>query len=139
MGRRPGWAVEVVGGFIGRSQPGAEEVRIGDGGAKANAAETGAIGLELGHGEGDQVAALGARHGVDFVDHHGLQLAEHQVRLGVAQQQHQAFGCGDEQVGRLLPLALAAVLRGVAGAAFDRYGQVERLDQGQDIAFNIDI
>jgi hypothetical protein len=59
--------------------------------------------------------ALGARHGMDLVDDHGLDPRQHGAGLG-GHQQEQRLGCGDEDVGRVSDQATSLVGRGVARA-----------------------
>ncbi len=65
--------------------------------------------------EGQQLPALGVGDGVQLVDDHGLEAGEIVRRLAVGQQQRQALRRGQQDVRRMLALALAAVLRRVAG------------------------
>ncbi len=130
-------AVEMRYRVTCRTQPVAEDLRLCHRRRQADAAEARREALQLRQGQGDQVAALRRRHLVDLVDDHGLQRRKHLPCLGIGQQEEQAFRRGQQDVRRLLPLALAAVLRGVAGAAFDAYRQVERVDHRRDIAFDI--
>ncbi len=60
-------------------------------------------------------AALGVRDGVDLVDDHRLDAAEHLARAG-GEHQVQRLGCGDEDVGRVARHGGALALGRVAGA-----------------------
>jgi len=68
--------------------------------------------------ERQQIAALGIVDGVQFVEHHGLQMLEHPRRIAMRQQQRQLFGGGEQNIRRGISLALAAAGRRVAGARF---------------------
>ena len=75
---------------------------------------------------------------MDFVDDDRLQIREHQRRIGIAEQQRERFGRGQQYVRRLDPLARLAVRWRVAGAGFDADRQRHLLDRGQEIAADID-
>ncbi len=123
--------------LAGLAKPQTEQIGLRHGGRQADAAKTRPVSLDLCQGQGDQIAALGGCHLMDFVDHHGLDGAEHIARLRIGQEQHQRFRRGQQDMWRLGALALAAIGRGIAGAALDAHRQGQRLDDRHDIAFNI--
>src|SRR3546814_7725772 len=82
----------------------------------------------------DLVAALAAGEGVQLVDHHALQAAEHLRRVVVAQQQGEGFRRGHQDARRRPPLALALRLRRVAGARLAGDGQAHLLDRLGEVA-----
>ena len=111
---------------------------IGDGGGQADAAHFGGEVLEAGEGQRKQVAALFPREGVDFVDDDGLEAREDLVADGVAQQQAEAFGGGQEDVRRARALAGLAVGGGIATARLDADVEVHFLDRGEQVALDVD-
>ena len=68
---------------------------------------------------GEQVAALLVGEGVDLVDDDGPEVGEQQRAVGVAEQQAQRFGRGQQDMRRPHALARLAVRRRVAGAGLD--------------------
>ena len=94
--------------------------------------------LEPGKGEAEQVAALLAGEGVDFVDHDGLEILEQQGAVGVGEQQAEAFGRGQQDVRRADSLAGLAIGRRIAASGLDADRQSHLLDRGHEIALDVD-
>ena len=60
-------------------------------------------------------AALGSRHGMDFVHDDGFDSREYPARLG-SEQQEQRFGCGDEDVWWMADDSASLLWRGIPAA-----------------------
>ena len=60
-------------------------------------------------------AALGSRHGMDFVHDDGFDGGEYPACLG-GEHQEQRFGCGDEDVRRMADDSATLLWRGVSAA-----------------------
>ena len=71
------------------------------------------------------VAALGAGQRVDLVDDDGVEPGEVRARIRQRQQQSEALGRGQQDVGRIVALAPALVGRRVAAAGGDRDRQMQ--------------
>ena len=68
--------------------------------------------------EGEQIAALRGRERVQLVENDRLEIGEEIGGVGVAEQQRDLLGRGEQDVGRFCALALAAGEAGIAGARF---------------------
>ena len=119
-------------------EPAAIGLGVADRGAEADAAEVGGKRLEAGERQAEQIAAFLAGEGVDLVDDDGLEAFEQQVAVGVAEQQAERFGRGEEDVRRADALARLAVRRGVAAARLDADGEAHLLDRGHQVALDVD-
>ncbi len=73
--------------------------------------------------QGQLVAALGAGERMHLVDDDGPEGGEDLRRIGIGEQQGQAFRRGQQDVRRLGALARALVGRRVAGAGLERIGR----------------
>jgi len=127
----------VIAGGRGRD-PGGERLFVGHGRREPNAPAAGCQLLQPGQPQGQQIAPLGVGHGVQLVDHDAFQPPEDGRRVGVGEQQRQGFRRGQQDLRRLLALALAFRLRGVAGAGLGGDGKSEFCDRGFEIAMDID-
>jgi hypothetical protein len=74
---------------------------------------------------------------VNLVDDHGLQASEHRRRVGQREQQREALRRGEQQVWRLVLLALAFGWRGVAGAGFDADRQAHVFHRPNEVARDV--
>jgi hypothetical protein len=81
-------------------------------------------------------AALGARHGVDLVDDHGVRLGEELARLR-GQHQVERLGGGDEHVRRLAQHRLAVALGRVAGADGHRDVAADAAQRGAQVLLDV--
>ncbi len=88
--------------------------------------------------QAEQIAAFLGGEGVDLIDDHRLQLREHQETVGVAEQQRERFGRGQQYLRRPRPLPRLAIRRGVARARLDPDRKLHLLDRGEQIAPHID-
>ncbi len=123
---------ELVGPGIGADGGG-----MRDGRGQADPPRGRREGGEAGEAEGELVAALGAGEGMDLVDHDRLQVREHRGRVRQREQHGEAFRRGQQDVRRLLALALAAAGGGVAGAGLDTDGKRHLLDRHGEIAGDV--
>ena len=94
--------------------------------------------LQPRHAQAEQVAALAGREGVDLVDDDRPQPGEHREAVGIAQQQRQRFGRGQQDLRRADPLARLAVAGGVAGAGLDADVEAHFLDRRDQVARDVD-
>jgi dTDP-4-dehydrorhamnose reductase len=94
--------------------------------------------LQPGEAQRQLIATLGARQGVRFVDHHGLEAREDLRGLRIAHQERQALGRGQQDVGWAFLLALTAVLRRVAGARLDGDVEAHFGDRHFEVALHVD-
>ncbi len=116
--RRAGRAAHQVDVVFGRRrQPAADHVRVVDGGGEPDTAQPRRELLQPRQAERQEVAALRGPGGVHLVDDHASEVLEIQPRALPGAEQRQLLGRGQQHVGRLDALALAAGLTGVAGAA----------------------
>ena len=111
---------------------------VGNGGAQPDAAQAGTERLQPRQGEAQLVAALGGGKGVNFIDDDGSDTAEHRRRVGVRDQQRQAFGRRQQDMWRAFTLAGLAIRRGITGARFDANVEPDLLDRIEQVARNID-
>jgi hypothetical protein len=74
---------------------------------------------------------------VHLVDHDAFQAGEQRSALGVAEQERERFGRGQQDVRRAGALAGLAVRRGITGAGLDADGQAHFLDRSQEVALDI--
>jgi hypothetical protein len=103
----------------------------------ADRARAGRQPVEPGKPKGEEVAALGARHGVHLVDDDRAQIREHVGRAVLGEQERQAFRRGQQDIGRHIALALAVVLRRVAGAGLDADGKAQILHRLREVAGDV--
>ncbi len=85
-----------------------------------------------------QVAALDAGERVQLVDHHVTQMREELVRIPIGQHQRKLLGCGQQNVRRVVALALPPRLRRIAGAGLDADRQAHLRDRRFKVAADID-
>ncbi len=93
--------------------------------------------LQASQRERQQVAALAGRESVDLVDHHAAEAGKQLEAVGIAQQQRQALGRGQQDVRRADALALLAVRRRVAAAGLDPDRQSDLLDRRNEVALDV--
>jgi hypothetical protein len=110
---------------------------VGDGGGQAENAGRGGEAAQAGEAEGELVAALGAGQGMDFINHDAAQGAEQAAGLFEAEQKREAFGGGEQDMGRVGFLACPAFGRGVAAAGFDADAEIQGLDRGHQVAGDV--
>ena len=122
---------------VGR-EPAAVGVGIADGRRQPDPAQTRRERLQPRHRQRQQVAALLLGETVELVDDDGPQILEHLRRFGIAQQQAQRFGRGQQHLRRLHPLPRLAVGRRVAGAGLDPDRQAHLLDRADEVALDVD-
>ena len=120
-----------------RRQPGAEALDVGDRGGKCGALKVGGDRLQPAERQRQQVAALAGGEGVDLVDHHPLQAAKQVEAVGIAKQQREAFGRGQQDMWRARALALLAIGRRIAAAGFDADRQAHLLDGSDEVALHV--
>ena len=121
-----------------RSEPALIGFGIGDGRRQADAAQARRDRLQPCEREGQQVAALAGREGVDLVDHDGAEIGEQGEAVRMAEQQAQRFGRGQQDLRRPHPLARLAVGGRVAGPSLDPDGEAHLGDRSQQIALHVD-
>jgi hypothetical protein len=134
--RRAGLAQHQVGHAAGR-QPAAQHVRIVHRGRQPHAPQLRRAGLQARQAERQQVPALGGVDGVDLVDDHGLQVGEVGPRALPGAEQRQLLGGGEQDVGRMQPLALTLGDAGVASAGFHAHLQPHLGDRGHEVARHV--
>ena len=122
---------------VGR-EPAAIGVGVADRRRQADPAQAGRERLQPRHRQRQQVAALLLGEGVELVDDDRPQTLEHQRAVGIAQQQAQRFGRGQQHLRRPHPLARLAVRRRVAGAGLDPDRQAHLLDRADQVALDVD-
>ena len=72
-----------------------------------------------------------------LVDHDPLERGKQFEAVGIAEQQRQAFGRGQQDMRRLLALAALAVRRRIAAACLDPQWQAHFLNRGNEIALHV--
>lgn len=87
--------------------------------------------------EGEQIAALGRRQRVDFVDDHRLQVFEEDARVFGSDKQTELLRRGEKHVRRVRALTLALVRGRVAGAGFEANGKVHLAHRRFEIARDV--
>lgn len=87
--------------------------------------------IETFEAEGEVGAALVFRKRMDFIDDHPANGAEGGEPPRLAEQDAEAFGRGEKNVGRNPELLLALVAGGVAGAEADSNGRFSAVDGGE--------
>jgi hypothetical protein len=118
-------------------EPGLEFLGICDRGRQCSPAQRGSERLQPGHRQRQQIAALPRGEGVDLVDYHALQTREQRRTFGIAEQQRQRFGRGQEHMRRPRALAGLAVRRGITAARFDPQRQPYLLNRGHQVASDV--
>ena len=117
---------------------GAEVLRVRDGGREADGAQVRRVPAQPREAERQEVAPLGGDEGVQLVDDHHLELGKEAFRVALADKERHLLGGGEQDVGRVLLLAAAAVLRRVAGARLERDVELHLLDGRGEIARDVD-
>ena len=135
-GRRPARRLDHL-ARRARADIGRERRAVGDRRRQADPRRLGRDRREAREAERQLVAALGAGERVHLVDHHAPEPGEQRGAVLLAQQQHEALGGGEQDVGRTLPLALAAAGRRVAGARLDGDGEVHVADRRGEVARDV--
>ena len=121
-----------------RHQPGAESVRVGDGGREADGLEAGGEDAQAGEAERQEVAALVGDQRMQFVEDDGVEIGEEAVGVGRRQEQRRLLRRGEQDVRRVQLLALALVERRVAGARLQPHGKADLGDRLFQVAGDID-
>ncbi len=111
--------------------------RILDRGRQAHAAQPRRQPLEPREAEHQLVAALRFGQRMDLVHDHPLQAGKDPRRILVGQEQREAFGRRQQDVGRIGALPAADVAAGVAGAVLDPDGETRALDRGAEVAADV--
>jgi hypothetical protein len=124
-------------GIAIRGQPAAKGIGIGQRRRQRGALHRRGQCLQPGQRQRQQIAALAGGEGVHLVDHHPLQAGEQRRAFGIAEQQRQRFGRGQQHVRRAGALAGLAIGRGIAAARLDADRQPDLLDRGQQVALHI--
>jgi hypothetical protein len=120
-----------------RGQPAAESFGIGQGGRQGYALHLRRNGLQAGHRQGQQVAALLGGEGVNLVHHHPLEAAEQVETVRETEQQAEAFRRGQQHAGWADALALLAIGRRITTARLHRDWQAHRLDRGDQVPLHV--
>ena len=105
------------------NEPCAQRVGVGHGGGKPDAGRLRRMSPKPAQGKREQDTALRRHHGVQLVENHRSQVPKQMARMRIGHQEGHLLGRGDQNVWRVLPLALALGVRRIAGAGFDRDGQ----------------
>jgi hypothetical protein len=121
-----------------RREPAAVAVGVGDRRRQPDAAQPRRQPLEPGQAEREQVAALAGGKGVHLVDDDGAQGREKAVGLGVAEQQAERFGRGQQHLRRARALARLAVGGRVAGPGLDADVEAHLGDRIEQVALHVD-
>lgn len=74
---------------------------------------------------------------MNLIHHNPLQSLENTWCIFVTQQQGEAFGGGQEDMGRVGALAAALGVGGVAGAVLDANGQARALNRAAQVAADV--
>ena len=128
--------LDQAGGGAG-ADVGEQGCGVGDGGGEADAAGFRGQGGEAGEAKGELVAALGAGEGVDFVDDDRVEVGKESFGALLGEEDGQALGGRQQDVGRGVALPAAVVGAGVAGAGVDADGQVHLLDRDGQVARDV--
>ena len=88
--------------------------------------------------EREQIAALRHHQRMQLVEDHAPERAEQIGRVGRGEQQRELLRRGEQDVGRIAPLALALRGRRVAGAGLDADRQLHLGDRPLEIARDVD-
>jgi hypothetical protein len=121
-----------------RFEPGAQPIDIGNGRRKTDAAMPGCQRLEPCEAERQQRPALRGGERVQLVDDHPAHRAEHPWRFRHGNEQRHLLGRGDQDVGRMMALALALGGRRVAGPRLDADRQAHLARRPFEIACDVD-
>ncbi len=120
---------------------GAEEGGQGRGvfdrGGEADAAQLGVHGLQAGELQHELVAAFGFCKCMNFINNYPLQACKDAGGVFVAEQEGEAFWCGQQDMRRVGALAAALGVGGVAGAVLDTDRQGSALDRPAQVAADI--
>ena len=120
-----------------RRKPGAQGVGIGDGGREPDAARLRRMRGHARQGQREQHAALRGHHGMQFVEDDGAQVLQQMCGMRIGHHERHLLRRGDQDVGRVLALAHALVLRRVAGAGLDGDGQPHLPDGCLEVAGDV--
>ena len=122
VGRGAGFREHEIGAAVAaglRHQIAAQVVRLGDGRREADGRELRRDGEQPREPERQQIAALRHHQRMQLVEDHALERAEQIRRIVRGEQQRELLRRGEQDVGRIAPLALALRGRRVAGARLD--------------------
>ena len=75
---------------------------------------------------------------MNFVDHDRTQASEHGETVGIAQQQRERFGRGEQDLRGLHPLTRLAIGGRVAGAGFDANVDAHFIERRDEIPLDVD-
>ena len=135
--RSAGSADEVDLRLCAGREPSADHVRILHRGREADTAVVRREGEQARHVQRQQVAALGWPDRVDLVDDHAGEVLEIEPRPFPGAEQRQLLGRGQQDVGRLDPLALAPGDPRVAGARLGGHLQAHLGDRRHQVALDV--
>ena len=121
---------------IGR-EPGAIAVGIGHRRRQRHPPHPRRDPLQPRHAQRQQIATLLGGEGVDLVDDDRLELGEHREAVGIAEQQRQRFGRGQQNLRRLGPLPRLAVARRIPGARLDPDVEPHLVDRRNQVALHV--
>ena len=121
-----------------RDQPGAEIVRLGDGGGKADRLQPRRELSEPREIERQKVAALRDDERMQLVEDHRLEPPEEAPRVLRGKQQRHLLRRGEQDVRRIELLALPLVDRRVAGARLEPDRQAHLGDRHFEVAVDVD-
>ena len=83
------------------------------------------------------IAAFAFGQRMDFIHDNALHALEHMRRVLIRRQQSQTFRRGQQDMGRVDPLAFLLRGRGVAGAVLDADWQADLIDRSAQVALDI--
>ena len=119
-------------------EPGSIAVSIRDRRRQRDAAHPRRDRLQPRHAEREQIATLAGRERVDLVDDDRAEVLEHRDAVGIAQQQRQRFGRGQQDLRRLDPLPRFPIRGRIPGARLDADIDTHLVDRRQQIALHVD-
>ena len=122
---------------VGR-EPALIRLRVGDRRRQPDATQPRCDHLQPRQRQRQQVTAFGCREGMDLVDDDGAQAVKHPRRIGIADQQRQRLGRGQQDLRRVIALALLAVRRRIAGPRLDPDIDSHFGDRFEQVARDID-
>ena len=121
-----------------RHEKAREIVGLGNGRRQADGDEVGRERKQPRQTERQQIAALGHRQRMQFVEHDAPKRAEQIGRIGGGEQQRELLRRGEQNVGRVAALALALGRRRVAGARFQPHRQTHLAHRDFQVAGDVD-
>ncbi len=125
-------------GRILRHQPGAEIIGVGDGGGEADGFQLGRKSAQPRKAKREKIAALVGDDGVELVENHRVEAGKEFLGARHRDQQRDLLGRGEQDVGGIKPLALAAMRRRVARTRFQAHGKLHLLHRLREVAADVD-